>query len=151
MQALEACAASEGGKEALAHAVKIFLGWNANFSGGPRKRLSHSPKTVNALSVKSCRPRGSRRRMWAPDRSWHPADSAGCPRCRSKRRVGHSLTSAGARKKLTPRHKTAPAGGDMILVSCRQAVCPSPGSSANTALWGVQPYKVAVHHQGVPS
>jgi uncharacterized protein (TIGR02118 family) len=47
MQALEACAASEGGKEALAHAVKISSGGTPIFLVAEEETLTFS-KTVNA-------------------------------------------------------------------------------------------------------
>jgi hypothetical protein len=47
MQALEACAASEGGKEALAHAVKISSGGTPIFVVGEEETFTFA-KTVNA-------------------------------------------------------------------------------------------------------
>jgi uncharacterized protein (TIGR02118 family) len=47
MQALEACAASEGGKEALAHAVKISSGGPPIFLVAEEETFT-STKTVNA-------------------------------------------------------------------------------------------------------
>jgi|ERR1700730_10075968 len=47
MQALEECAASAGGKEVLAHAVKISSGGPANFLGS-RGRDFHLGQTVTA-------------------------------------------------------------------------------------------------------
>jgi len=47
MQALEACAASEGGKEALAHAVRISSGGAPIFLVGEEQTLTFT-KTVNA-------------------------------------------------------------------------------------------------------
>jgi uncharacterized protein (TIGR02118 family) len=47
MQALEACAASEGGKEALAHAVKISSGGTPIFLVAEEETFNFT-KTVNA-------------------------------------------------------------------------------------------------------
>jgi uncharacterized protein (TIGR02118 family) len=47
MQALEACAASEGGKEALAHAVKISSGGTPIFLVAEEETFTFT-KTVNA-------------------------------------------------------------------------------------------------------
>src|SRR5580692_638509 len=57
----------------------------------------------------------------------------------TRTRVGHSTVPAGARKNVTPRHKPRPPAEISILVSCRQTCLPVTGSSANTALWPVQP------------
>ena len=53
MQALEACAASEGGKEALAHAVKISAGGERRFSWWPKKMTFTFTKTVKRLRRKT--------------------------------------------------------------------------------------------------
>src|SRR5258708_28079877 len=50
MQALEACAASEGGKEALAHAVKISSGGTPIFLVAEEETFTFT-KTVRRLSV----------------------------------------------------------------------------------------------------
>jgi len=66
----------------------------------------------------------------------------------SKRRVGHSLTSAGARKKLTPRQRPRPPAAISILVFMPPELFARHRIEREHRIVGRAAVQGAVHHQG---